>query len=328
MTNQWKITPRNRKLNQRKFEIFLKAYMTTNTCLITVLIAATMSNLTFAQSSPTIDRIYQTGAINLGYRDSAVPFSYTDQVSRPMGYSVDLCSKIIDSLKVQLKLPTLTANWVLVQASDRIEYVRSNKIDIECGNTTATIERGKLVNFTAPIFVTGAAVMVRTTSKFNTLSDLKDRKVAHVSGSTGEKIVGRANATGMGLLPLPLKSNADAFKALVSGQADAWITDAVLLSAFRATHVNPKDLRLLDRRHTTEPLALVYRKGDPEFDRLISRTLAVLINSGEVQRSYDKWFMSPIPPSGGNLEVPAGRLLRESWKVPTKVQADTDVITF
>jgi ABC-type amino acid transport substrate-binding protein len=280
------------------------------------------------QALGSIERIKQTRTINLGYRDSAVPFSYVDQGGRPMGYSVELCAKIVDGLKREWKLPDLKINWVLVQSAERLPFVREGKVDIECGNTTATAERRKQVDFTVPTFVAGSGVMVRADLNASALSDLREKKIAVVTGSTGEKILARANQAGMGLIEVPVKSNNDAFASMQAKKADAWITDDILLAAYRAQHSNPKEFKLLPRRHTIEPLALMYRKDEPEFTQKIDRELISLIYSGEVQKTYRRWFTSPVPPKGINLEVPESRFLRETWRIPTKIQADVDVILF
>jgi glutamate/aspartate transport system substrate-binding protein len=281
-----------------------------------------------AQSPSTIERIKQTRTINLGHRDSAVPFSYLDQDKRPVGYSVELCSRIVESLKKEWKLPDLKINWVLVQSAERLPFVKDGKVDIECGNTTATAERAKQVDFTVPTFIAGSGVMVRSELKVTTLKDLRGKKIAVTAGSTGEKIIARANEASMGLVVTPVKSNSEAFAALQSRQADAWVTDDILLAAYRAQHSNPKEFELLVKRHTIEPLALMYRKGEPDFAQRVDRELITMINSGEVQKIYQRWFVSPIPPKGINLEVPASRFLRETWRIPTKIQADVDIILF
>ncbi len=281
-----------------------------------------------AVAPSTLERIRQTRTILVGYRDASVPFSYLDADKRPIGYSIELCERIVQNLRKEWRLPDLTINWVMVKSSERIPSLLDGKIDLECGNTTATAERRRQVDFSVPTFIAGGGVLVRADLGATTLTDLRGKKVVVTTGTTGEKIINRANETGRNLVPVRVGSNSDAFAALVARQADAWITDDILLAAFRAQHTSPKDFVLLDKRHTIEPLALMYRKDDVTFTREVDRELRALIQSGEVRRMYERWFLSPIAPKGINLEVPASRFLRETWGVPTKVDADTDVIFF
>lgn len=283
---------------------------------------------TSSSASSTLERIQKTKTVNLGYRDSAVPFSFLDSNKQPIGYSIDLCKRLVETLKINLKLPDIKINWVLVQSNERLSFLLDEKIDIECGNTTATAERRKTVDFTIPIFIAGSGVLVRSESQISTLQALTGKKITIIAGSTGEKIVKRANESGRNLIAVPVKTNAEAFSALDLGQVDAWITDDILLSAFRAQHSDPKKFLLLEKRHTIEPLSLMYRKSDLEFSKVIDRELVNLINKNAIQKLYQTWFTQPIEPKGVNLDTPASRYLKETWKIPTKIQADIDAILF
>jgi glutamate/aspartate transport system substrate-binding protein len=278
-----------------------------------------------ASTQPTLERLRSRGTIVLGHREAAIPFSYIVE-GRPIGFSVDLCLEIVDGLRRRLNLPTLKVQWVKLQAAERLPAVQDGRVDLECGNTTVNAERRKSVAFTTPFFIAGAGVLVRSDLPAQTLTELSDRRVAVVPSTTGAKIVERANASLMRLETISVNDNAQAFAALESGRADAWITDDVLLAAYRAQAADPARYRMLDRRHTIEPLAVALRKDDPAFQSAVDAEVGALFTSGRVEALYTRWFMRPTPPRQVNLELPPSRLLREFFRFPLKLKTDVDVI--
>lgn len=290
-----------------------------------------------AQTAPTtakvsvptaIERIRASGTINLGHRESSLPFSYLDADKQPTGYSVELCLAIVEAIKKELKMPNLKVKWTMIQASDRIPFVRDGKVELECGNTTSTAERRKTISFTVPIFVAGAKTLVRSDSGVKALLDLRGKNFAVTAGSSGEKIAKRANDNGYDLKLVAAKDNAEAFALLESKKADGWLTDDILLASFRAQAPNPKQYALLERRHTIEPLAIAYQKDDPAFETIVDREMLKIIARGDAQRLYERWFTQPIPPKNINLEQPMSTLLREFFRNPSKPSADVDVVLF
>jgi ABC-type amino acid transport substrate-binding protein len=290
-----------------------------------------------AQTAPTpakvsvpnaIERIRASGTVNLGHRESSLPFSYLDADKQPAGYSVELCLAIVEAIKKELKLPNLKVKWTMIQAGDRIPFVRDGKVDLECGNTTSTAERRKTISFTVPIFVAGAKTLVRTDSGVKALLDLRGKNFAVTAGSSGEKIAKKANDSGYELKLVPAKDNAEAFALLASKKAEGWLTDDILLASFRAQAPDPKQYTLLERRHTIEPLAIAYQKDDPAFETIVDREMLKIIARGDAQRLYERWFTRPIPPKNINLEQPMSNLLREFFRNPSKPSADVDVVLF
>jgi ABC-type amino acid transport substrate-binding protein len=278
----------------------------------------------------TIAQLRRRGSIVIGHREAALPFSYLVE-AQPRGYAIDLCMQVVEGLKRRLALPALKVEWVQLQAAERVPAVVSGRVDLECGNTTATADRRKLVAFSTPTFIAGAGVLVRSdvagpAAGAFTLLGLRGKRVVVASGTTGEKIVSRANEALHGLLPVLVKDNAEAFAALESGKAEAWITDDVLLAAYRAQSADPSRYVLLDKRHTIEPLALMHRKGDAAFERAVDAEVAQLFRSGLVQLLYKRWFQQPVPPRNISLELPPSRLLKEIFRTPLKMQHEVDII--
>jgi ABC-type amino acid transport substrate-binding protein len=293
-------------------------------CFLAVITSVFFVNTAFAEE--TIERLKKTNIINIGHRESSIPFSYLDPDKKPIGYSIDICDLLVKSLKRDLKLPNLKVNYVKVQASDRIPFVVEGKVDLECGNTTATVERKAKVAFTMPMFVAGAGVLVRAQEAATVLSDLKGKSIIVAAGTTGEKIITEANKSAYGLKAVSVKGNAESFAALLAGQGAAWITDDVLLASFRASAEKPDDFVLLARRHTIEPLAIVLRLNDPGFETAVDRAMLRIVQENQLQALYDKWFMNPIPPKNINLNLPPSRLLKEYFRYPTKSTSDVDLI--
>lgn len=290
-------------------------------------IILTLGSLPFAASAQTtIEKIRQTNTINVGYRESSIPFAYLDDAKKPIGYSLDICAQLVEGIKRELKLPKLAVNMVAVPAAQRIPFVIDGKVDLECGNTTATAERKTKVAFTMPIFIAGAATLVRAKPSSSSLSDFRGKQIIVAVGTTGEKVLAEANKSNYNIKPFVAKNNVEAFAALKDAKADGWITDDVLLASFRANADKPDDYVLLTKRHTIEPIALMMRLNDPVFEALVDREMARLVNEEKLQALYKKWFASPIPPKGINLGLPPGRLLREYFRYPTKSVSNVDII--
>jgi ABC-type amino acid transport substrate-binding protein len=279
-----------------------------------------------ASAQSTIDKIRQTNTINIGYRESSIPFAYLDDAKKPIGYSLDICAQLVDGIKRELKLPKLAVKFVPVQAAERIPFVVDGKVDLECGNTTATAERKTKAAFTMPIYIAGAATLARASPPTTSLRDFRGKQIIIAAGTTGEKVLAEANKSSYDIKPFIAKNNTEAFAALKDAKADGWITDDVLLASFRANADKPSDYVLLEKRHTIEPLAIMMRLNDPAFEALIDREMARLVSEEKLQALYQKWFASPIPPKGINLGLPPGRLLREYFRFPTKSVSNVDII--
>ena len=184
-----------------------------------------------AAASPTLDRIKETGVIKFGYRDNAVPFSYKDREGRIRGYSVELCLLVAGAIQKELALPELKIEWLPVEASNRLDYVTSGKVDAVCGTTTITLSRMKTVDFSLPIYVDGGSVLVRAKSKLARLADLKDKRIAVISGTTTEEeLVRGLNAIAAPAVLVPVKTGAEGMAMLTKGVVDAYAADRVVLA--------------------------------------------------------------------------------------------------
>lgn len=248
-----------------------------------------------APSAPpagTLDKIKATKTIALGYRDSSVPFSYTGPTKEPMGYSVDLCARVVEDLRTELKLPDLQVRWVPVSVETRVRALVDGAIDLECGSTTNTLSRQERVDFSLTTFITGASLLALAGS--NVGDQLGAIRIAVIPGTTTEQMV-KSAIVAMGATPadaklVPVQDHADGLAAVMDRRAEVYATDRAILMGLVASASNPRQFALLDRYLSYEPYALMLRRGDPEFRLAVNRTLARLYRSGRVLDIYRRWF--------------------------------------
>ena len=153
-----------------------------------------------AQQTGTLKKIQDAGAITIGHRDASIPFSYYDDKQQPVGYAMDLCMRIVDAVKAELKLPKLEVKYQLVTSANRIPLMANGTIDLECGSTTNNLDRQKQVGFTITHFVTANRWVAKKASNINTLADLKGKTIVSTAGTTNIKQITEINAAqGMGM---------------------------------------------------------------------------------------------------------------------------------
>jgi glutamate/aspartate transport system substrate-binding protein len=271
-----------------------------------------------ASAGPVIDRIRQGGRIVIAHRESSVPLSYLDANHKPVGYAVDLCLKIAEAVKQQLKLPKLDVAYVMVDGATRIPTIANGKADLECGSTTNNAERREKVAFTIPHYITGARYLVRADSPINELSDFDHKKLAITKGTTPLKAIAQANRERLlGITIIETPDHDKAVEMVEKGEADGFAMDDVLLYGLRSARPNPAKLKVVGKFLTIEPLAIMLSKDDPEFKHIVDEEMKRLIYSHEAYAIYDKWFMKPIPPRNVALDMPMNYLLKDFWKYPT-----------
>lgn len=268
--------------------------------------------------SETLRRIAETGTINLGHRESSVPFSYYDQRRQVVGYSHELMLRVLDTIKAELKLPALTIKLVPVTAQNRIPLVRNGTVDLECGSTSHTAERARLVGFSTTFFIAGTRLMTRRGSGIRGLADLDGRTVVVTAGTTSERLLRtHAERQRLRIDVLPARDHGESFQTLESGRADAFMMDDALLYGERAKAEHPDDWIVVGTPMSQEAYACMMRRGDTGFKAVVDRGLIRLMQSGEALRIYQRWFQRPIPPKGLNLNWPPSPALQELYRQPT-----------
>lgn len=270
-----------------------------------------------------LDQIRSSQAITIAHRDTSIPFSYLDAEQKPIGYAMDLCLKVVDAIKRELKIPALKVNYLSVTSATRIPSIAQGKAAMECGSTTNTAERRKSVNYTIAHFISSARFLVRKDSALLKLEDLENRVVVSTKGSTNIKTLERINAErGLKMKVLEAADHGEAFSMVAQKKADAFAMDDVLLFGLRANSAQPDAYSVIGKPMTIEPYAIMLPRGDAAFKKLVDAEMRRIILSGEINAIYRKWFEQPIPPKGINLNLPMPYMLRDSFKYPSDKVAD------
>src|ERR1700737_339506 len=267
----------------------------------------------------TLKKIKETGAITIGFRDSSSPFSYLHDNQKPIGFAIDICYKIVDAVKKELKLDKLAVEFNPVTSSTRIPLLANGTIDLECGSTTNNADRLKQVAFTNTLFLTATRFVSKKSSKLNSIDDLKGKSVASSSGTTNIKQLTEANAArNPGINIIPAKEHAESFLMVETDRAVAAVLDDILLASFVAGSKDPEAYVISsDAFSKPEPYGIMLRKDDPAFKKVVDGATAALYQSAEGQKLYDKWFMQKIPPKGLNLNAPISAELKNEFAKPS-----------
>ena len=278
--------------------------------------AAPADALAAIEQSPTLKHVRDTASITLGVREASVPFSFIDSQKQPQGYSVDLCLKIADAIKTELKLPRLDVRFVAVTSSNRIAMVKDGKVDLECGSTTNTRERQKDVAFAYTTFIAGIKMLAKKSSNIASVEDLRGKTVVVTRGTTSEKMLKQLNEERvLKLTILEAKDHDESFAAVADGRALAFPMDDVLLYGLISKSAKPDEYAVVGKYLSVEPYAIMLRKDEPAFERLVDRALNELFQSGEIRKLYARWFATK------ELTVPMSPYLREAFAVPNTYPA-------
>jgi glutamate/aspartate transport system substrate-binding protein len=269
-----------------------------------------------AERSDTLKRVRDSATLTIGVREASVPFSFIDSQKQPQGYSVDLCLKVADAIKTELKLPRLDVRFVSVTSANRIAMVKDGKVDMECGSTTNTRDRQKDVAFAYTTFVAGIKMLARKSSNINGIEDLRGKTIVVTKGTTSEKMLRQMNDDRvLKLTILETKDHNESFAAVADGRAVAFPMDDVLLYGLISKSSKPDDFAVVGKYLSVEPYAIMLRKDEPAFERIVDRTLIDMFQSGEIRRVYARWFATK------DLTVPMNQYLKEAFVVPNTYPA-------
>ncbi len=272
-----------------------------------------------AQTGPvdTLQRIQQRGAITLGHRESSVPFSYYDDEGRVVGYSHELALKVVDAIRKHLGDPLLVLRLVPVTSENRISSIRNGEIDLECGSTTHNSVRARQVSFSNTFFIIGTRMLTARNSGIFDFPDLAARRVVTTAGTTSEHLLWRMNQEQqMEMEILAMRDHAESFRTLESGDADAFMMDDALLYGELAKAADPQKWIVTGTPQSFEAYGCMMRRGDVAFKQVVDQALAQIMRSGEAERIYRKWFMSPLPTTGLNLNYPLSETMKDLFANP------------
>jgi glutamate/aspartate transport system substrate-binding protein len=265
----------------------------------------------------TLKKAKETGTFTVGYRESSLPLSYLGDALQPVGFSIELCKRVVDAVKTKLGTPDLTIKYNAVTSANRIPLVANGTVDIECGSTANMSVRQKQVGFSYTVFVPQFRWIARAKGDINSAEDLRGRTVVVTAGTNTALFVNKMNNDDkLGMTVVQGKDHAESFLLVETGRASAWMEDDVLIAGFRANAKVPADFKLLDKSYPSDPYALMLRKDDPQFKALVDDSLAKLMRSGEFEKLYVQWFESPIPPKGINIQLPMSDALKRAINEP------------
>jgi glutamate/aspartate transport system substrate-binding protein len=290
------------------------------TILLSMVAVATLSaGPTFGQElTGTLKKIKDTGAITLGHRESSVPFSYYDDRQQVVGYAMDLCARIVEGVKANLKDGKLETKLNPVTSATRIPLMANGTIDLECGSTTNNLERQKQVSFTITHFVTANRFVSKKSANLKTVDDLKGKTIVSTSGTTNLKQITEIGAQkGLNLNILAAKDHAEAFLMVETGRAAAFVMDDILLYSLVAGSKAPQDYVISADALSVEPYGIMLRREDAPFKKVVDEAMIATYRSGAINPIYDKWFLKPIPPKSINLNVPMSDAFKKVIANPT-----------
>jgi glutamate/aspartate transport system substrate-binding protein len=290
-----------------------------------VALSAVVASPVLAQADPTapalegtLKKIKETGVITLAHREFSVPFSYYDDKQRVVGYAMDLCYRIVDAVKKELRLDKLEVNLTPVTSAMRIPLIANGTVDLECGSTTNNLERQKQVAFTITHFVTANRFVSKKAIGLKTVDDLKGKTVVSTSGSTNIKQITEINAQkSLGMNILNAKDHPEAFLMVETDRAAAFVMDDILLYGMVASAKSPGAYQISADPLSVEPYSIMLRREDAAFKKVVDGAMIAVYKSGEITAIYDKWFMKPIPPKNINLNVPMGASFKKVVSNPT-----------
>jgi glutamate/aspartate transport system substrate-binding protein len=271
-----------------------------------------------AAQEGTLKKIRDSGSITIGHRDASIPFSYYDDKQQPVGYAVELCLKIVDAVKSELKMPKLDVKYQLVTSANRIPLMANGTIDLECGSTTNNLARQEQVWFTITHFVTANRWIAKKSANISSLADLKGKTIVSTAGTTNIKQITEINgAQNLGMNIISANGHPEAFQMVETGRAVAFVMDDILLYSLAAQSRSPGDYAISTVALSVEPYGIMLRKDDVSFKKVVNAAMTNLYKSGQINPIYEKWFLKPVPPKGINLNVPMSDQFKRVIANPT-----------
>jgi ABC-type amino acid transport substrate-binding protein len=287
----------------------------------TLLAAAAMaaaSTGVFAQDAQTtLAKIQAANTISIGHRETSVPFSYMDANNEVIGFSQDICNRVIDAVKAKIRKPDLKARFIPVTSQNRIALVQNGTVDLECGVTTNLKARQAQVAFSDTFFVATTRLLTRKDSGIKDFPDLAGKTVVTNQGTTSERILRKMNEEKkMNMQIISAKDYGEGRVTLETGRAAAYMMDDVLLAGTRSLTANPSDYVLAGTPQSSEAYGFMLRKDDPEFKKLVDDTLSDIMKGPEIKHMYAKWFTKPVPPKNINFDFPMSDALQKLYANP------------
>ena len=293
-------------------------FMPTRRAAFALALLSCTATATFADPGGALKKFKDNGTLTIGYRESSIPFSYLDDKAQPVGYSLELCGRIVDAIRSRIGAPALQVKYQSVTSQNRIPLVVNGTVDLECGSTVNNVERQQQVAFSLTTFVVATRFVGFKSANLKTLDDLRGKTVAVTTGTNTMKRVRELDtARKLNLNILAGKDHADSLLLVATGRAAAFFEDDILLTGLVAAAPNAADYALSTEGYSVDPYAIMFAKDDPALKKVVDDALAALFKSGDAARIYDKWFLKAIPPKGITLNFPMGAALKKAIAAPT-----------
>ncbi len=282
---------------------------------------ATPPALAQTVTQPTLEKIKSSGKVVLGVRETSPPMAYALGANEKyVGYHVELCERVLKEIVPDAKL-----EYMAVTAQNTLPLVQNGTLDIGCGPTTNNTARQQQVAFAVTTYVSEVRMAVRKDSDLKSVSQLAGRTIAASTGTTAVQLL-RKQERALGGAPIKTvlgKDHHESFLLLETGRADAFVLDDNLLAGMIANSKDPSAYRIVGEPLGAEPIALLFRKDDPGFKAAVDGVLTKLMQSGEMEKIYTKWFVNPIPPKNMSLNLPLGTTLRQLFATPNDKPLET-----
>lgn len=287
--------------------------------ILTLILGSTIVAGAQAQEfTGVLKKIQNTGTLTLGAPDTNVPFAYLNNKQEHIGYSMDLCMKIAAGLQKKLALPKLKVNVVSVTNATRIALIQNGSIDMGCDSATNNLKRQKQVSFAYTNFIATGRLMAKKASQIQSIDDVRGKTVVSTGGSSNmAELVQLNRDKKLGMNILSSKDHAEGFLMVATGRAVAFAMDDILVAGLIANSRSPNDYMISNQALAIGPSGFILRHDDPAFKKAVNETLSDIYTSGQINEIYAKWFMSPIPPKGINLNFPMTERLKAAFAHPT-----------
>jgi glutamate/aspartate transport system substrate-binding protein len=300
------------------------AFIPRSTAIVVALAALLGSQSVGAQTAaaaqPTLEKIKTSGKAVLGVREASPPMAYALGANdKYVGYHVELCERVLKEIAPAAKL-----EYMAVTAQNTLPLVQNGTLDIGCGPTTNNTARQQQVAFAVTTYVSEVRMAVRADSGITSVNQLGGRTVAASTGTTAVQMLRKQERTlGAPITTMLGKDHAESFLLLESGRVDAFVLDDNLLAGVIASSKSPGNFRIVGETMGSEPIALLFRKDDPGFKAAVDGVLTRLMQSGELEKIYTKWFVTPIPPKDVSLNLPMGATLKALIASPNDKPLET-----
>jgi len=270
-----------------------------------------------AQDAGTLVKARASGSVVMGVRESSMPLSYS-LGSGFVGYHIDLCEGALKKL-----LPGVSIKVMPVTSANRVPLLQNGTIDVECGSTTNNAARQQYVAFVNTTYITEARFAVKVASGITSAEQLRGRSVSTTTGTTlVQRLRKLQKDGGIPLSVIMAKDHAESFLLLETDRVDAFAMDDNTLAGAISNAKNPADFRIVGKPLGIEPIAIMIRKDDVSFKKAFDGYIAEAYASGALEKLYNKWFMSPIPPRGTVINIPLSESLRAAFATPNDRPAE------